>query len=326
MIVKQRENRGQVEVFSIEDFVPTDHLLRKIDSAIDFTHIYDIVEDLYCADNGRPSIDPVVIFKMVLIQHLYGIPSLRRTVEEIKMNVAYRWFLGYLMNEQIPHFSTISYNFKHRYTENTIEEIFYWILSEINNAGYLSPEAVFVDGTHIKANANLKKAVKKAVPQAAKTYEKQLMDEINEDRSDHDKKPFDGPKPPEEKEISESTTDPESGVFHKGEHKKCFAYTAQTGCDKNGYVMDVTVNPGNVHDSVAFDGLYDRLVEKNPEIKAVVADAGYKTPWISKRILDDSRIPVLPYKRPMSKKGFFKPYEYIYDEYYDCVICPENKC
>ena len=239
VIVKGRENRDQLEIFSIEGFVPADHLLRKIDSAVDFNHIYDIVEDLYCADNGRPSIDPVVISKMVLIQHLYGLPSLRRTVEEIKMNVAYRWFLGYLMNEQIPHFSTVSYNFKHRYTEKTIEEIFYWILNEIETAGYLSPEAVFVDGTHIKANANLKKAVKKAVPQAAKTYEKQLMEEINEERNDHGKKPFDGPKPPEEKEISESTTDPESGVFHKGEHKKCFAYTAQTCCDKNGYIMEV---------------------------------------------------------------------------------------
>ena len=65
------------------------------------------------------------------------------------------------------------------------------------------------------------------------------MEEINEERNDHGKKPFDGPKPPEEKEITESTTDPESGVFHKGEHKKCFAYTAQTCCDKNGYIMDV---------------------------------------------------------------------------------------
>ena len=91
---KARENRDQTEFFSIEEFVPADHLLRKIDSAVDFSHIYDIVEDLYCADNGRPSIDPVVIFKMVLIQHLYGLPSLRRTVEEIKMNVAYRWFFG----------------------------------------------------------------------------------------------------------------------------------------------------------------------------------------------------------------------------------------
>lgn len=89
--------------------------------------------------------------------------------------------------------------------------------------------------------------------------------------------------------------------------------------------MDVTVNPRNVHDSVAFDGLYDRLTDRNPEIKAVVDDAGYKTPWISKRILDDGRIPVLPYKRPMGKKDFFPPYEYAYDEYFDCVICPENQ-
>ena len=163
MIEKNRKNRDQIEIFSIEEFVPKDHLLRKINEAIDFTHIYEIVEDLYCANNGRPSIDPVVIFKMVMIQHLYGLPSLRRTVEEIKMNVAFRWFIGYLMNEEIPHFATISYNFKHRYTEKTIEEIFYWILREIEQAGYLTPEAVFVDGTHIKANANIRKVVKKAV-------------------------------------------------------------------------------------------------------------------------------------------------------------------
>ena len=324
MIVKERKNRDQIEIFSIEEFVPTEHLLRKIDSAIDFSHIYDIVEELYCADNGRPSIDPVVIFKMVLIQHLYGLPSLRRTVEEIRMNVAYRWFLGYLMNEAIPHFSTLSYNFRHRYTEATIEKVFFWILDEINAAGYLVPEAVFIDGTHIKANANLKKAVKRAVPKAARIYEEQLMEEINEDREEHEKKPFDGPKPPEERKIQESKTDPESGVFHKGEHRKCFAYTAQTACDKNGYVMDVTVNPGNVHDSVAFDGLYDRLVERNPEIHAIVADAGYKTPWISKKVLDDNRIPVFPYSRPKGKKNFFPPYEFVYDEYFDCVICPAN--
>ena len=229
------------------------------------------------------------------------------------------------MNKQTPHSSTISYNFKHRFSDETIEKVFYWILSEIESAGYLSPETVFVDGTHIKANANIKKAVKKAVPKAAKIYEEQLMKEINEDRKDHDKKPFEDNNPPKEKEINESTTDPECGVFHKGEHKKCFAYTAQTACDKNGYVMDVTVNAGNIHDSVAFDGLYERLVERHSEIKEVVADAGYKTPWICKKVIDDGRIPVLPYKRPMGNKGFFKPCEYVYDIYYDCVLCPENK-
>lgn len=241
------------------------------------------------------------------------------------MNVGYRWFPGYLLSEETPHFSTLSYNFKHRYTPEVVEKIFYWILDEINNAGYLSPETVFVDGTHIKANENIKKVVKKEIPKAAKIYESQLMDKINEDREEHGKKPFDGPKPPEKKIVNESVTDPESGVFHKGEHKKCPAYSAQTACDEHGYIADVTVNAGNVHDSTAFDGLYDRMTEKRPEIKNAVMDAGYKTPWICKKVFDDNRVPVLPYKRPMGKAGFFRPYEYVFDKFYDCVICPEDQ-
>ncbi len=70
-----------------------------------------------------------------------------------------------------------------------------WILSEVNAAGYLSPEVVFVDGTHVKANANVKKRVKKAIPTAAKAYEKQLREEVNEDREDHGRKPFDDDDP-----------------------------------------------------------------------------------------------------------------------------------
>ncbi len=73
MLQKDKKARNQVEFFSVEDYVPENHLLRKIDSAVDFTRIYDFVEDLYCRDNGRPSVDPVVLFKMVLIQHLYGL-------------------------------------------------------------------------------------------------------------------------------------------------------------------------------------------------------------------------------------------------------------
>ena len=325
MLQKEKEERNQYEIVSIEDLVPKEHLLRKIDEAVDFTKIYEFVEELYCPDNGRPSIDPVVLFKMTLIQHIYGIPSLRKTAEEVSGNIYYRWFLGYLLNEKTPHFSTLSYNFKNRYTPETVDKIFYWILDEINNAGYLSPETVFVDGTHIKANANIKKVIKKEIPKAAKTYEKQLMEEINEDRDEHGKKPFDDSKPPEIKKVNESKTDPESGVFHKGEHKKCFAYAAQTACDEHGYIIDVTVNPGNIHDSVAFDGLYDRMTSVYHKIKEIVMDAGYKTPWICKRVMDDGRVPILPYKRPMGKAGFFRPYEYVYDQYYDCVLCPENQ-
>lgn len=327
MLKRDKKDREQVEFFCLEEFVPQEHLLRKIDSAVDFTHIYDIVADLYCENNGRPSIDPVVLFKMVLIQHLYGISSLRKTAEEVKMNVAYRWFLGYLMHETTPHFSTISYNFKNRFNEQVVEKVFYWILNEVNDIGYLSPETVFVDGIHSKANANMKKIIKKAVPKAARHYEEALMAEINADREAHDKKPFDDSKPPknEEKIINESTTDPDSGVFRKGEHKKCLAYEAHTACDKRGYILDVYVTAGNVHDSVAFDDLYDRLIMHNKRIKTIVADSAYNTPYIAKRVLDDGKDLLVPYRRPMTKQGFFKKYDFAYDAFYDCVVCPNNQ-
>ncbi|WP_146009155.1 transposase [Beduinella massiliensis] len=87
-----------------------------------------MAEDLYCQDNGRASIDPVVLFMCVLIQHLYGISSLRRAMAEIDMNIAYRWFLGYAGNDELPHFSAISYNFRNRFNEESIEKVFRWIL------------------------------------------------------------------------------------------------------------------------------------------------------------------------------------------------------
>ena len=157
MLVKNAENRGQLEFVSLEEMVPKDHLLRKIDAAVNFKRIYEFVEDLYCEDNGRPSVDPVVLFKIVLIQHIYGIPSLRRTLEEVSMNLAYRWFIGYPLNEAVPHFSTVSCNFKHRFNHGTVEYVFRWVLKAAAEEGYLDTEAIFVDGTHIKASANLKK-------------------------------------------------------------------------------------------------------------------------------------------------------------------------
>ena len=164
MLTKNIENRGQVEFISLEQMVPADHLLRQIDAAIDFHKIYEFVSDLYCKDNGRPSIDPVVLFRIVLIQHIYGIRSLRRTLEEISMNMAYRWFIGYPLHEQIPHFSTVSYNFKHRFNTASVEYVFRWVLKAAADEGYLDTEAIFVDGTHIKASASLKMQARKAVP------------------------------------------------------------------------------------------------------------------------------------------------------------------
>ncbi len=75
-----------------------EYLLRKIDTAVDFGRIYELVEDLYCENNGRSSCDPMVLFKLVLIQHLFGIRFLWQTMRDAKVNVAYRWFLGHTMS------------------------------------------------------------------------------------------------------------------------------------------------------------------------------------------------------------------------------------
>lgn len=328
MLSKEVESRQAVEMLCADMLVPQDYLLRKIDRAVDFRKIYEFVEDLYCLDNGRPSVDPVVLFKMVLIQHLFGIRSLRQTAKEIELNIGYRWFLGYTLNQSIPHFATVSYAFRQRFSMETVEKVFRWILEEAARNGYIEPEVVFIDATHIKANANLHKNIKAAIPKAARTYSEQLLAEVNEDRAEHGKKPFDdGPagKEAETRTVTVSTTDPESGLFHKGEHKKCFAYGAHTVCDRNNFVLGVEVTPGNVHDSVVFDSVYEELKKHYPQVRVITADAGYKTPWICKQIIDDGKLPSLPYRRPMTKKGNLPWYEYVYDEYYDCILCPQNQ-
>jgi len=75
MLERAKNLRNNLQIVDLEGMVPQDHLLRKIDRVVDFAHIYDLVEHLYCEDNGRPAVDPVVLVKMVLIQHLFGVST-----------------------------------------------------------------------------------------------------------------------------------------------------------------------------------------------------------------------------------------------------------
>lgn len=330
------KKREQLQMFCMEDMVPQDHLLRLIDKAIDWSFIYELVADKYSPDNGRPSIDPVLLIKIPFIQYLYGIKSMRQTIKEIEVNVAYRWFLGLEMMDKVPHFSTFGKNYTRRFKDTDLfEQIFSHILQECYKFKLVDPSEVFVDATHVKARANNKKMRKRIAHEETLFFEELLKKEINEDRKAHGKKPLkekedDHNEPPspgmgrkEEKMIKASTSDPESGWFRKGEHKNVFAYAIQTACDKNGWILGYSVHPGNLHDSRTFKTLYDKI--KDIGIKRLTADAAYKTPAIAKLLIDEGVTPVLPYKRPMTKEGFFRKYEYVYDEYYDCYICPNNE-
>lgn len=328
------KKRDQIQMFCMEDLIPEDHLLRLIDKAIDWNFIYDLVEDKYCHDNGRPSMDPVMLIKIPFIQYLYGIRSMRQTIKEIEVNVAYRWFLGLDMLDKVPHFSTFGKNYSRRFKDTDLfEQIFSHILEECYKFRLVDPTEVFVDTTHVKARANGHKMRKRIAKQEALFYEDMLKKEINEDRAAHGKKPLkdkdddntpsSGNGSSKEKEIKESTTDPDSGWFHKGEHKEVFAYAVETACDKHGWILGYTISPGNLHDSRTFKGLYDKISDIG--INTLIADAGYKTPAIAKLLLDDGIKPLFPYKSPMTKDGFFKKSDFVYDEYYDYVICPNDQ-
>ncbi|MGK0578019.1 transposase, partial [Macrococcus capreoli] len=108
--------------------------------------------DKYCLDNGRPSIDPVILVKIILIQKLFGIKSMRQTIKEIETNVAYRWYLGYSFQDKIPHFTTFGKNYIRRFSDNTLfEEIFEHILQLAMQHKLIDTSALFIDSTHIKA-------------------------------------------------------------------------------------------------------------------------------------------------------------------------------
>jgi hypothetical protein len=102
-----------------------------------------------------------------------------------------------------------------------------------------------------------------------------------------------------------------------------FAYAVETACDKHGWILDYTIHPGNEHDSATFPALYEKLKLMGP--KNMVLDAGYKSPATAKLLIDDGVMPVMPYTRPRRKEGFFSTRDFVYDEYYDCYLCPNGQ-
>ncbi|MGV3082792.1 transposase, partial [Streptococcus dysgalactiae] len=166
----------------------------------------------------RPSLDPVMLVKIPMIQCLFGIRSMRQTIKDIEVNVAYRWFLGLTLEDKVPHFTTYGKNYNRRFQDKqVIEAIFAYILGLCLNASLIDPTDIFVDGTHIKAAANNHKYINQEVDAQAKFMSDQLEKEIAKDREKHGKKSLGIAKEKEPISKKISTTDPDSGWFHKGE-------------------------------------------------------------------------------------------------------------
>jgi len=329
-MLREHDNKQTgMEFVCIEELVPKDHLLRKIDNVIDFEFIREKVKDLYCADNGRPAVDPVVLFKMLFLGYLFGVRSERQLVREIQVNVAYRWFIGYGLTDKIPDASTFSQNRRRRFTESTVyQEIFDEIVLQAMRRKWINGRVLYTDSTHLKASANKHKFKKKQVEASTRSYLAELEEAIETDRTEHGK-PALKPKeqPPEVKEIKESTTDPDSGyMVREGKPKGFFYLDHRTTCGQHNLITDTHITPANIHDSIPY---LERLDHQRQRFgfatEAVGLDAGYLSAPLCKGLEEREIYGVIGYRRPTHIAGRLPKRAYVYEATEDVYRCPNGQ-
>ena len=233
-------------IVDIESLVPESHLLKSIDTHIDFSFIYELAAPYYSAI-GRKSIDPVSLIKMLLVGFLYGIKSERRLVEEVSLNLAYRWFCGFDLTDKIPNHSLFSQNRRRRFTDSMIfRDIFNHIVRLCVEKGIVTGDAVVSDGTFIPANVSNSSLVKivEEVEKSAIYYLDALDEELRQQEGYKEPIPV-----TEEKTMLKSTTGPDCGYIDQ-EHKKGLGYLSQMTVDtQSGIILGVDCYPANQRES-----------------------------------------------------------------------------
>ena len=330
MLREPAPQQYQFEMVTLEELVPEDHLVRKIDATIDFEFIRDAVAHLYCPDNGRPAIDPVQLIKMMLLGYLFGVPSERRLVKEIQVNVAYRWFLRMGLTEKVPDASTLSQNRIRRFNDSDIfQQIFDHIVEQALSQGMANGRVLYTDSTHLKADANPRKAVNELRPEGVTEYLTQLNAAVEADRKQHEKKPLPAVKNKPENAAAVnntkvSTTDPQSGFMHRDNKPQGFFYLDHRTVDgKHGIITDTHVTPGNVHDSQPYIGRLMRQIERfGLEPVAAGVDAGYFTAAVC-HLTQEMGVALVPgYRRPNKGQNEYQKKHFSYDPERDVYICP----
>ena len=345
-MTKRPKKQYSSEIINLESMIPENHFLRIIEKYFDWNFIYEEVEKQYSIF-GRPSIDPVVLFKIHVLKFLFHEDSLRKTYETLQYNLLYRWFIGYSINEEVPDHSTYSQNYKRKFCKlekDILQTVFDKVIELLIQYDCLDTTAVYIDSTNTKAYANKKKNHKEIIKIEAKKYQKELDLEIalkglhDADLTEEEyleeverivkcNEEVNIEEVIGEKEIIVSDTDPDAGMLYKSDKEKMFGYNTSVICDNNNYILTVDTNPSNMHDSVAFYNSFDNFINNydSSETKYFVGDAAYLTNHICKTIIDLNMIPALPYSRLGYKKGYFKKYEFTYDEHNDIYICPNEK-
>src|SRR5436305_1901105 len=138
---------------SLEELVPADNFYRHLEAKLDLNFVRDWTRELYAA-RGRPSIDPVVFFKLQLVMFFEGIRSERKLIETASLNLAHRWYLGYALHEDLPDHSTMT-RIRQRLGLELFQQFFERIVDLCQEAGLVWGRELYVDATKVEANADV---------------------------------------------------------------------------------------------------------------------------------------------------------------------------
>jgi transposase len=147
----------------LESLVSEDHYLKRLNRVLDLSFIHEAVRDRYCQDNGRPSIDPEVIIRLFLIQALDGIEHVRELMRQVQVNLAYRWFIGYSVDEKLPDHSTLSRALD-RFGDGIFDELFKRSIGQCKKSGLIEGKVLHIDATMIRADLDVNRVNKPDSP------------------------------------------------------------------------------------------------------------------------------------------------------------------
>jgi transposase len=315
----------------IDDLIPEDHLLRLIHKHVDFSFIRNKVKHLY-SHTGRPSIDPELLLRMLLIGYLYGIRSERRLCEEVNMHIGYRWFVGLSLQDKVPDHSTFSKNRHERFAENDLfQHIFDAIINQCMTHGFIDGRHLTIDATHIQADASFKSME----PIVVELKPKEYIEVLEKENPVED--PYEPGKdyPHRGQKISNDThrsqTDPDARLSRKSSTSTTQLSHAAT------YVMDNKsriivgadiANPDRHTDCETALSELQKIKWKHKIIPETLgADKGYATGEFIHNLINENivpHIPVISY-RDRRSPDIYPIAQFTYNKTDNIFVCPQGK-
>ncbi len=313
----------------LEEMIPKDHLLMNIKDQIDFSFIDKHTENLY-SNKGRPSIDPQVLVRMMLIGYLYGITSERRLCQEVHLNIAYRWFCGLRLEDKVPNHSSFSKNRNGRFSETDLfRKLFQAIVKQAQEKGLIKGKYWSTDATLVAADAAMRSLEPIEVPFTVEEYLQTLDQTDKEGLQEKEEKNTSTSRLPIN-DTHRSSTDSEARVATRWGSKKCLAYSNNILVDStHNIIIDVEVSTP----SLTEEGLASVEMVRRSEFKLgiVPQSLGADSAYGRGEVVAELRAtgvnvyiprPVLP---PSSGASIFSKEDFVYDAENDHLICPNGK-